>query len=245
VNNKVYTIKYRPYCMKIEHEQALKLRLSGKSYTEIQKILGTPKSTLSGWLSHVIIADEHIKQIALRTKEKSLAGLLKHNKNQTLHAIRRTTAIRRKAQDEVVSLDNKKLLVLGAALYWAEGYKRPMVRNGRTLTSHAVSLTNSDSVLIRAFLCFLRRYCAVPEEKIKASLRIFPHQNELEILSFWQKETGIPRERFGKTYRGVSKASMHKRPFNRLPYGIIQVHVADTNLFHRIMGHIEGIKDLV
>lgn len=231
--------------MKTEHEQALKLRLSGKSYTEIQKILGTAKSTLSSWLSRTIIADKHIKQIALRAKQKSFAGLLKHNKNQTLHAIQRTTEIRRKAKNEVDTLDDKNLLVLGAALYWAEGYKRPMVRNGRTLTSHAVSLTNSDSVLIRAFLRFLRGYCAVPEEKIKASLRIFPHQNEHEILSFWQRETGISRERFGKTYRGISKASAHKRPFNRLPYGIIQVHVADTDLFHRIIGHIEGIKDLV
>ena len=134
---------------------------------------------------------------------------------------------------------------MGSALYWAEGYKRPIIRNGREVTYHVVSITNSDSGLIKVFIKFLREHCNVPEEKIKASIRIYKHQNESLLLNWWQKETGIPKCNFKKTYYGVSRSSMGKRPFNRLPYGIIQVVVADTVLFHRIMGYIEKIKKIV
>ena len=50
---------------------------------------------------------------------------------------------------------------------------------------------------------------------------------------------------FHKTYYGVSKSSLGKRPFNQLPHGVIQIVVADTILFHRIMGYIEGIKEIM
>jgi hypothetical protein len=33
------------------------------------------------------------------------------------------------------------------------------------------------------------------------------------------------------------------RPKNRLPYGTIQVIVANTKLFHRLMGIIDGVKE--
>ena len=35
---------------------------------------------------------------------------------------------------------------------------------------------------------------------------------------------------------------MGKRPFNRLPFGVIQVRISNTNLFHKIMGWIEGVR---
>ncbi len=231
--------------MRSDKEAALKLRLSGKSYREINILLHVPKSTLSGWLSDVIISQELKVKIEERAHKKSIEGLIKRNKNQTFLAIKRASETRNKAALEIKTLSKSELLHLGIALYWAEGYKRSIVRNGRELTHHPVSLTNSDPALVKLFLKFLREYCAIPENKIKASVRLFPHQNEKELLSFWRKETGIAKENFGKTYYGISKSSTGKRPYNRLPYGIIQIVVADTQLFHRIMGYIEGIKEMM
>jgi len=91
----------------------------------------------------------------------------------------------------------------------------------------------------------LRNVCNVPSQKIKANLRLFRHQNDKIIRSYWEKETRIPRLNFGKTYFGISKSSKGKKPFNQLPYGIIQIVVADTKLFHKIMGYIDGLKKLV
>ena len=92
------------------------------------------------------------------------------------------------------------------------------------------------------FLRFIREICKVPEEKITADLRIFKHINENEAVMYWSKETGIPPARFGKVHIFVSQSSKGKKPFNRLPFGVIQIRINDTHLFHKIMGWIEGLK---
>ena len=146
------------------------------------------------------------------------------------------------AQSEIRQFSKETLCYLGAALYWAEGYKRPIVRNGRETTYHPVSITNSDPALIRLFIRFIQEVCAVPIEKVKASVRIFKHLNENEVIRYWMHHTNLPRKNFTKTMIPISRSSMNKRPFNRLPFGVIQIRISDTNLFHRIMGWIEGIK---
>lgn len=224
---------------------AAKLRLSGKSYTEIMRALGVPKSTLSGWFSDVVLSDNLRRAIAERTSEKSLAGLLRHNKNQTFLAQKRALQNRREGMGAVGAISQRDLFVIGVALYWAEGYKRLKIRNRQEITHHPISLTNSDPHLVKMFLKFVRECLHVPEEKIKASIRIFEHHNEKTLLKFWQRETNIPPQNFKKTYYGISRSSQGKRPFNRLPNGVIQIVVADTPLFHKIMGHIEGFKNLV
>lgn len=228
--------------MRSDKEKALKLRLSGKSYNEINKLLSVPKSTLSGWFSNLELSDEAKKKIFKRTRRKSFEGLLKRNKNQRTLAIKRKISIQSESAKEIRNINKDNLLILGAALYWAEGYKRPIVKNGRELTHHPVSLTNSDPDLIRIYLRFLREVCDVPEDRISADIRIFEHQNPNNLINYWRKITGIKKEKFGKVYYGVSKSSLGKRPFNRLQYGTIQIRVNDTKLFHRIMGLIEGIK---
>ncbi len=231
--------------MRTDKEQAIKLRLQGKSYLEIKDLLGVPKSTLSGWLANVILSSEKRNKIAERSKVKSLEGLLRRNRNQTHKARQRMLQTREAAGKEIEDLSKHDLLIVGASLYWAEGYKRPNVRNGREVTYHKVSITNSDPMLARAFVKFLTEYCEVPLMKIKASLRLFKHINESESKKYWRSLTGIPESNFQKTYYGISKSSLGKRPFNRLPHGVIQIVVADTPLFHRIIGYIEKIKKLV
>lgn len=231
--------------MRNDRQKAFKLRLGGKSYREIGEVLGVPKSTLSGWFSNLVLSEHIRNKVESRGRKKAIEALIKRNKNQTHLAIARMREIRQNAMQSIKGISPDELMILGSSLYWAEGYKRPIVRNGREVTHHVVSLTNSDPYLVKIFLKFLSEFCEVPETKIKASIRIFQHQNEYELLRYWQKETKILPDNFRKTYYGVSKSSMGKRPFNRLPYGTIQVTVANTRLFHRIMGYIEGIKNLV
>ncbi len=231
--------------MRTDKETAFKLRMGGRSYGEITQALGIPKSTLSGWLSDLVISDEARNRIESRTRKKSIAGLIKRNRNQTKLAQIRAKEIRKEAASEISALSKRELLITGAALYWAEGYKKPIIRNGKEVTHHVVSLTNADPVLVKIFLRFLREYCETPEGKIKVSLRIFPHQNRAMLQEYWQKETKVLPQNFQKISYTISKSSMGKRPFNQLKYGVLQVRVNDTRLYHRIMGYIEGMKKLV
>lgn len=231
--------------MRSDRQNALKLRLSGKSYNEISSILKIPKSTLSNWFTGLKLSTKAQKRIASRVYQGTLHGLIKRNKQQTHLAIQRARKIRACAEREIKNLSFNELKLIGAALYWAEGYKRSIMRNGRELTYHSVALTNSDPKLITIFLKFLREVCDVADKQIKAEIRIYEHMSEQNLFSFWQKITKLPKENFGKTYYGISKSSQGKRPFNRLPYGTVLIRVNNTNLFHKIMGWIEGLAEQV
>lgn len=232
--------------MRTDKAKAIKLRRQGKSYSEIQRALGgVSKSTLSIWLGSIVLSENAWRRLEKRTHEKSIAGLIKRNKMQTQNAIETAKEIQSNAANEVKDLSPLNLFFTGIVLYWAEGYKRPIVRNGREVTYHPIGLTNSDPKLIKIFLKFLIKICGVPVSKIKADVRIFKHLNEQTVLNYWIKEIGVPKENFTKTFVGVSKSSMNKRPFNRLPYGVIQVRVSDTRLFHKIIGWINGIKNKI
>lgn len=227
-----------------DFEHALKLRLSGYSYNEIKNTLGVPKSTLSGWFSNVELSDNARNRLKNRVYSKSVAALIKRNKNQTHIAIQRMRSIRAQSRGEISHVSLKELKLIGTALYWAEGYKKAKIVNGREVTNHPVSFVNSDPALITLFLRFLREVCCVEENRISASIRIYEHMNDKELLRFWQNITKLPQEKFQKTYYGVSKSSQHKRPFNRLQYGTLNLRVNDTNLFHKIMGWIEGLASI-
>jgi len=229
--------------MRKDKSQALKLRISGKSYTEIAKNLKVPKSTLSNWFTGLELSESAKNRIESRIYAGALKGLIKRNKKQTHLAIQRTRKIRSEASKEITSINQKELKLIGVTLYWAEGYKRPIIRNGKEKTNHPVSLTNSDPKIISIFLKFLREICKVPENKITANIRSYEHLEEDSIIKFWQGVTKLPKDNFDKIYYGISKSSENKKPYNKLPYGTISIRVNNTNLFHEIMGWIEGLSE--
>lgn len=179
------------FIMRKNKEEAIKLRLSGKSYSQISDILGVAKSTLSAWLSEIIISDTKLQNIYKRGRYKAIEALVIRNKRQTYIAQKRASKTRKDASSIINKISVRELLFLGASLYWAEGYKKPIMNNGKAVTHHAVSLTNADPWLIKLFLKFLTKYCKVPLDRIKGNLRVFDHQNKSNLLNFWHKETNL------------------------------------------------------
>lgn len=228
--------------MRRDKQKALDLRLKGLSYNEISQRLGISKSTLSGWFSGLSLSTRAQNRIKKRVAEGSLRGLIKKNLKQTHEARKRATVIRKNAARQIKKISKKELRLLGTAIYWGEGYKKSVVKNGKERTFHVISLSNSDPVMIRLFIKFLKDILDVPHEKIRANVRIFEHLNEKKTLHYWQIVTGLPKKSFRKFYYGISKSSLGKRPYNRLPYGTIQIVVGDTKNFYKIMGWIDGIK---
>lgn len=230
--------------MRSDKFKAYKLRMIGKSYSEITKLLGTPKATLSGWFKGIELPDKAKERLSRRAYQKSIAAILKHNHVQTHIAQQNARNIRNSAKSQITNLTNKDLLMLGIILYWAEGYKRLKVENGKIKTHHPVSLSNSDPGLVKIFLRFLREVCSVNEEKIKGEIRVYEHHNEAYLLSFWSQMTNIPLDRLKTFKNGISISSQRLRPYNILPYGTIQIRVNSTQLYHKIMGWIEGLSNV-
>lgn len=226
-----------------QREKATKLRLKGYSYNEIVRELQIPKSTLFSWLHDVALPVSAIARLKSRVAQGTLNGLIRRNKLQTVWAKERAESTKKSAAAKIENLTEFHLLLIGAVLYWAEGYKRLKIIRGREVTAHVLSLTNSDPAIVAVFIAFLKRVLKVPPEKILVEMRLFKHLDEEATIRYWIRVTGLPRSQFGKPAYPVSISSRGKRPFNRLPYGTVQVIVSDTQMFYRVMGFIDGVKE--
>lgn len=219
------------------------MRIAGYSYNEINAKLGVPKSTLSFWLRKVVLSDNARARLRGRLHQGLENGFLKRNKLQTYEAQKRAKLTRETAQKDISTLTKESLKLVGVVMYWAEGYKRLVMKDGRERTGHAISFVNSDPGMIGAFVRFLREILGVADGEFRIAMRLYPNINERVAMKYWMNITNLDKQNFTKTTYLISSASKHKRPFNRLPYGTLQVAVYNTEKFHRIMGWIEGVKN--
>lgn len=225
--------------MRKDKNQAIKLRLKGKSYGQISRILNVPKSTLSYWLKDLKLNKEAQLLIKKRVANTSIKALIMRNKKQTFLAEERAKRIRGKAKKEVKKFLNNKLFLIGVSLYWAEGYKKGAFGS----KWKGVDFANSDPEMIKVAIKFFRKICKVDEEKIK--IQIIAHQNVniKKAIEYWSKITKIPKDQFNKTFQRIKNdKSKSYRKNKTLTYGTVHIRINDVKLFFRIIGWIEGLK---
>ena len=210
---------------------AYKMRVQGKSYAEIAEGLGMSKSTLSSWFRHLELPAETKEKIRQRSRAASMNALFKINHERTQKAEERSTVSRASSRHYIGKLSHRDLLLIGATLYWTDGYKSPIIHKGKARTYHPVSFTSTDPQKTALFVRFLQEVCKVHEEHISADIRRRDTKQDPQLLQFWSKTTGLPYSRFKKSYQSKSGP----------PYGTIQIRVNNTPLFHKIMGWIEGL----
>ncbi|MDO8561754.1 MAG: hypothetical protein Q7S05_02920 [bacterium] len=225
-----------------ERETAFRLRMTGHSYNEICARLSIPKSTLRTWFSDLVLSDYANARLKARIHEGSYKGLLKRSKMQTHLARKRAMAARGIGELQIPKISTENLKLIGAALYWAEGYKRLKVKDGKERMSHTISFVNADADMVRIFLKFLKEILLIPDEKIRLCMRLYEHINEGAALRFWMGATRFPKENFHKSTYLTSLSSKHRKPFNRLPHGTLQIEVCNTSKFHYLLGLIDGVK---
>ncbi|MCF7820093.1 MAG: hypothetical protein K9M44_01315 [Candidatus Pacebacteria bacterium] len=224
--------------MRTDKNEAIKLRKLGYSYNEINKVLNTPKSTLSYWLKELDIPNSLKKQILKKGNKKSSEALIKRNKQQTKIAHDRHLDIKEKAKKEFLQLKDNHLFLSAINLYWAEGYKKGAYGS----KWKGFDFANSDKEMIILIINFLENICKIPREKIK--LQIIAHQNVNidKAISFWSCATKLPPNQFWKTYCTTTK-NRKNRKINLLTYGTVHIRVNDVNLFFKMIGWIDGLKD--
>ena len=216
-----------------KYQEVIKLRLKGKSYREIAKAVGVSKNSVSRWCKNLKLPLSARKILEKKNDyPKELFrkyNQLKHKKVQI-----ENREIVRKFSKEIRVLSKYELKLIGAALYWAEGYKN------QKREAKCVQLSNSDPYLVALFLRFLREIIGISEEKLKVSIRVHPNINEKSAINFWNEITNIPKERFRITTQ-ISRASKRKRPYNSLPHGTLDLRVHRRQKFYQIKGWIDGL----
>lgn len=219
----------------LDHKKAIELRMAGKSYNEIAKDLDVGKSLLSYWLKNLELP-AGTNEILKRKSNYSKEIFAEYNKQKHEKVQGENKEIRENFSKKIKAISDYELTLLGASLYWGEGYKR----HGSKRNSYYVSFSNSDPDMVRVFIIFVKKILKVSEDKIKPSIHIYPNTSESSAIKFWSKIIDISKDKF-YINRHVSRASQGKRPNNLLPYGTLELRIFSRQKFYEIMGLIDGI----
>jgi transcriptional regulator with XRE-family HTH domain len=168
--------------------QAVRLRETGWSVTDIATELGVAKSTAYQWVKHLPLDPDSVRarQKQAHAKRMTDARWAEHRRERdqrqsTAHAV---------AADQVGPLSERDLLLIGAAVYWCEGSKsKPWRRNER------LTFTNSDAGLLAVFLRFLES-CGVDRRTPKYRLSIHESADVDAATAWWIEVLELPAERF-------------------------------------------------
>ena len=221
--------------MRKDKESAIRLRREGKSYNEIHRILGIPKSTLSGWFRDLRFSGCIKIKLVNETKMIWARNITNYNKKRAAAALKNALRIQKLESKKVKNISNRELWLLGTALYWAEGSKRERWQ---------ARFTNSDPDMIRFIMRYFRNICNVKEEKFRLTVQIHPNVSDGIAKNYWHSVTKLPFSQFYKTLVAVSKASKNKRNPKRLPYGTLKISISDVNIVNKIKGWLKGLTQL-
>ena len=219
-----------------EKRHAIQLRLEGKSYNEIRRTLNlSSKVTISRWLKDLQLTPRAKKRLQENMKRAQVRGFSKFNEERTSRVRKENGTALIDGEKTVGTLSDRELLLVGAALYWGEGTKTVTKSGAR------ISFANSDPLMVRLFMQFVRKILKVPEMKIRAGIHLYENISTAGGKKYWAKVTGLPPERF-YVIRQVSKASKRIRGQRFLPYGTAVIRVNDRKMFYRTCGMIKGLS---
>jgi len=214
------------------------LRRSGKSYSEIQKILGIAnKSTVSYWLRGLKLSPKEESALKTNLRIAHKRGLFHANKTRHLRVSKENKKWFTYGKRVFNTLDNnnKMLAILAAGLYWAEGTK--VIDQHRT---PSLIFSNSDPAMISIFMKFIRIILRVPEIKIRSGIHLYSSTEIDKARKFWSKITKLPSERF-YIITQISRASKLMRG-NTLPRGTLALKINSRKEFYIVMGMIASLK---
>lgn len=213
-----------------ERKKARELRKKGFSIREIAQHLPSSKSSISRWVYDIVLTDKQIERLKTN-QDKGRARAAQHPNSPKMKWGRIRNEIIEKSSVEMPDrLSKTELKILGAALYWAEGYNA---------SRNYFLFSNSNPDMIRVMMFFLKECCNVPINKIKGRVNIHPHQDIKKAEKFWSNIAGIDRQNFNKPLLAVSKASKHKK--DNLPMGTFNICICDVYLLSTIKGWIKGL----
>ena len=214
--------------------EAVRLRERGLSIGIIEKRLGIPRSTLSGWFRSVPLSDAQKAVLQRRwkrglAKARKQAALWHHSQKQ-----QRLAEAARQGADVIKRLPaTREVRELALAmLYLGEGSKT----NGQT------TLASSDPRIAQFFTESLRVLYDVPADQIRCHLHLRSDQNPEALIVFWSKALGLPRKNFGKSL--IDKRTIRTKTYPHYK-GVCSITCGRVAIQRRLMYIANGFCDMV
>jgi len=218
-----------------EKVKAIKLRKTGKTYSEILEQVDVSKSTLSLWLRSVGLAKQQKQTLTAKKRAAQLRGG-DRRRQMRLEEIVHTNTLCAK---DITRLSKRELFLIGVVLYWAEGTKQNGGRPGSM-----VDFANSDPGMIKLFIIWLQECCDVSKSEVRLRLHLhMSHiQREKTIQKHWAQLIDMPIDAFDKTIVKKHNPKTKRKKTGDTYFGLVSVRVIkSTKLNRRILGWIYAI----
>ncbi|WP_371791938.1 hypothetical protein OG285_21545 [Streptomyces sp. NBC_01471] len=211
--------------------KARELRLQGMTYDRIQVELGCSKSSISLWVRDLPKPPRRTREEASAIAKRGWEATLQRREEE-----RRQT--KQAAKDEIGTLSERELMIVGAALYWAEGTKdKPHARR------ESVAFVNSDPSMIQVFLAWLD-LLGVDRELLRFHVSIHESADVLAAEEYWAGLVGSDTSSFGRTTLKKHNAKTVRKNVGADYHGCLIVQVQrSADLYRRIEGWWYGIVD--
>ncbi|WP_137234285.1 hypothetical protein [Streptomyces sp. BPSDS2] len=220
----------RPNAKDDVREKARELRLRGMTYDRIQVELGCSKSSISLWVRDLP------KPERKRSREESSAIGRRGWEATLQHRDTERQAAKQQAADEVDTMTDRELFLVGVSLYWAEGSKSKPYR-----TQERVTFVNSDPGMIEVFLAWLR-LLGVAEERLRFHVHIHETADIAAAEQYWITLTGADPRAFGKTSLKTHSPKTNRKNIGDNYRGCLSVRVLKgADLYRRVEGSWCGI----
>lgn len=216
--------------------EAREFRSKGESIKSIAKKIGVSTSTVSLWCKDIKLTKEQITQLEKNARDPYYGRRLAYSLKQQTDRKTKEKEILRTSKELIGNLSKRDLLIAGAALYWAEGFKK----------DNMVGFANTDPEMIKFFLNWVLNCLEVSPELIKLRVGINEHHKyrESDIQEYWSKTTNISLDSFYKPY--YQKVVWKKEYDHPEEYfGTLRIRILkSTDLLRKIKGLIVGIKNI-
>lgn len=170
-------------------ERAVFLRKSGTSIGVIERTLGVPRSTLSGWFRNIKLTKKQkakiMKNASVIMSRARVKAVIWHNKQKENRIL--------KAEEEAfltlsrLDIKNKDTLELALSfLYMGEGAKKDLT-----------SMSNSNPLVLKFFIRCLKLLYDIETKDLKCNIHIRNDQSGELLKKYWSRELKIPIKNFG------------------------------------------------
>jgi len=201
-----------------ERVRARELRAQSWTLGEIARELGVCKSSVSIWVRDV--------EFVPKPRNRGHASQKPHPLH--LAKLAEIELCRQEAAECIGRLSERDLRMFALALYAGEGSKR----------DGSLVFANSDPILMRLFVTWLRRDFELDEARLKVKLYLHADLDLQAAVAHWSALLDVPVEQFNKPYRAVVDATIrHNRHVN----GCASIVYHSRSIHRRVMAMIEAV----
>ena len=205
------------------YKQAVEFRKRGFTYSEIAKICGVSKGTVSNWLAHKKFSKQVAKDNAEKAARENKQRMALINKARVAERSSHYREAHTEALTAFKHYKHNPLFMTALAFYRA---------SGDLADSSRIRLSSNDVAQHRVFVKFLQEFLGVEKEQIQFWLLLYEKQPEEKIVKWWARRIPLSVSRFGKTqYLGTTKEGLH--------YGTGNTIIGSTILKKKILTWID------